>query len=150
MLVRNGAACEMATRDPSFVTDKWASNLGGATESIRQGVLSVTQHPGEAAARNEEGYVQGVIRSRSKWAANVRRGSLGDWQNATIEKGLPRVASGAQSAKPKMEQFMREFLPHVERVAQQVRAMPKGGIDNGIARATAQIRGNATFRRSGS
>jgi hypothetical protein len=85
-----------------------------------------------------------------KWATNVGRVSLDEWRTATLNKGIPRVASGAQQAIPKMQSFMAEFLPHVERVAQQVRSMPKGGIENSIARATAQIRGNAAFKRSGS
>lgn len=139
----------MATRDPAFVTDKWANNLSASTESIRAGVQAVTVSPTEKAAAKADDWVAGVTRSKEKFQRGLRRVSNADWQNAMIEKGLPRVASGAQAAKPKMESFMREFLPHVDRVAQQVRAMPKGGIENGIARATAQIRGNATFRRSG-
>lgn len=140
----------MAQRDPAFVAQKWAQNLGASTDSIKNGVMAVTTAPGEAAARNADGYVAGVQRSKDKWASRVRSVSLGSWQDSTINKGLPRVATGAQQAQPKMQAFMQEFLPHVERVAQQVRAMPKGGLENGIARATAQIRGNAQFKRSGS
>lgn len=145
-----GAIEHMATKDPDFVATKWAQNLGASTESIRAGVMAVTTAPGEAAARNVEGYVSGVQRSKDKWASRVRSVSRESWQDSTINKGLPRVATGAAQAQPKMAAFMRDFLPHVERVAQQVRAMPKGGLENGIARATAQIRGNAQFKRSGS
>lgn len=140
----------MATKDPAFVAGKWATNLGASTESIRSGVMSVTEAPGAAAARKKADYVRRVTERADHWAARVGSISVGSWQDSTINKGLPRVASGAQQAQPKMEQFMREFLPHVERVAQQVRSMPKGGLENGIARATAQIRGNAQFKRSGS
>lgn len=140
----------MAQKDPAFVAQKWASNTAASTESVRAGVMAVTVSPTEKAAANADGWVNGVARSREKFQRGLRRVGLGDWQQATIEKGVPRIATGAQAAQPKMESFMREFLPHVERVAQQVRAMPKGGLDNGIARATAQIRGNATFRRTGS
>lgn len=139
----------MAAKDPAFVASKWASNTAAATESVRQGVMAVTQSPTEKAAANADGWVAGVTRSKEKFQRGLRRVGLADWQTATIEKGVPRIASGAQAAQPKMESFMREFLPHVERIAQQVRSMPKGGLENGIARATAQIRGNATFRRTG-
>lgn len=147
--VVQGADQDMAQRDPAFVAQKWAQNLGASTESIRQGVQAVTESPMEKAARNVDGWVAGVNRSRDKFQAGLRRRTLGDWQSSMIEKGIPRVSTGATAAQPKMQAFMAEFLPHVERVAQQVRSMPKGGIDNGIARATAQIRGNAQFRRSG-
>lgn len=145
-----GACKQMAHRDPAFVTDKWANNLGAATDSIKAGVQAVSVSPMEKAAAKADDWANGVMRSKDKFQRGLRRVSLADWQTATIEKGVPRVSSGAQAAKPKMQAFMTEFLPHVDRIAQQVRAMPKGGLDNGIARATAQIRGNATFRRSGS
>lgn len=144
-----GAVQQMAQKDPTFVSEKWSRNLGGSTESIRAGVQAVTTNPAEKAAAKADEWVNGVARSKDKFVRGLRRTTLGDWQTSMIEKGLPRVATGAQAAQPKMQQFFQEFLPHVERVAQQVRAMPKGGIDNGIARATAQIRGNAQFRRSG-
>lgn len=139
----------MAQKDPAFVANKWSQNLGAATESIKQGVQAVTVAPTQSAAAKVDDWVNGVGRARDKYVAGLRRVSLADWQGAMIDKGVPRVASGATQAIPKMQQFMTEFLPHVERIAQQVRAMPKGGLENGIARATAQIRGNATFRRSG-
>lgn len=137
-------------KDPAQVAQKWTTNLSAAGPSIQAGVNAVTQAPGAAAARQRQVYVQRVAERADHWAARVASVSLQDWQQATLDKGLPRVASGAQAAQPKMESFMREFLPHVERVSTQVRAMPKGGVENGIARAVAQIRGNAQFRRSGS
>lgn len=140
----------MAQKDPTQIAQKWVNNLSASGDSIRAGVNAVTTAPGAAAARQKELYVSRVRDSADKWAANVGRVSLGDWQTSMIEKGLARIAGGAQAAQPKMQQFLSEFLPHVERVAQQVRAMPKGNLDASIARATAQIRGNAAFRRSGS
>lgn len=139
----------MAQKDPAAVAQKWASNLGAATQSITDGVNAVSTAPGAAAARQKQAWVQRTTASADKWAARVSAVTLEDWRSATITKGIPRVASGAQQAQPKMQQFMQEFLPHVERVAQQVRAMPKLSLEDSIARATAQIRGNAQFRRSG-
>ncbi len=110
----------------------------------------MTASPTEKAAAKVDDWVNGVARSRDKFTRGLRRVTLADWQSAMIEKGVPRIALGAQKAEPKMAAFLTEFLPHVERVAQQVRAMPKGGLENGIARVTAQVRGNAQFRRSGS
>lgn len=133
--------------DPQAVAEKWARNLGNAGQDIQAGVQAVTQAPGAKAAANVQGWIAGVQRSQQKWATNVARVTLPEWQNAMITKGLPRIASGAQAAQPKMATFLTSFLPHVERVAQQVRAMPKGGLQNGIARAVAQIQGNAQYQR---
>lgn len=140
----------MAQKDPNAVAQKWAGNLAGSTESIRAGVQAVTTAPGQAAARQKAAYLARVQARADHWADRVARVTLGEWQDATLTKGIPRIASGAQAAQPKMATFMAEFLPHVERVAQQVRAMPKLSLEDGIARAAAQIRGNASFRRTGS
>lgn len=140
----------MAQKDPTQVAAKWRGNLSSATQSITDGVNAVTQAPGAAAARQKGLWVQRVTASADKWAARVGSVTLDEWRQQMLNKGVPRVASGAQAAEPKMASFMAEFLPHVERVAQQVRSMPKGSIEDSIARASAQIRGNAQFRRSGS
>lgn len=137
----------MAAKDPSAVAQKWSRNLGNSTQDIQAGVNAVTQAPGARAAANVQGWISGVQRAQAKWVTNVSRVSLPEWQAAMINKGLPRIASGAAAAEPKMQTFLTSFLPHVERVAQSVRAMPKGGLANGIARAVAQINGNAQYTR---
>lgn len=136
-------------KNPTDVAGKWASRLGAATQDIQRGVQAVTVAPGAAAAAQRQKWVQRVTASQDKWARNVSRVSLADWQAATINKGIPRVASGAQAAQPKMEQFMSELLPHIERGLPALKAMPGVTLDDGINRSSAWIRHMATFRRSG-
>lgn len=137
----------MAAHDPAAVAQHWATQLSGAQSRITAGVNAVTQAPGQRAAAQKDVWVQNVAAARDKWAAAVGRVSLQDWQTAMVQKGVPRIASGAQAAQPKMTAFLTQFLPHVEQVAAQVRQMPKGTVDQGIARAVAQIRGNHAFKR---
>lgn len=140
----------MAARDPNAVSAKWAKNLGQATEEIRAGVNAVQQAPGQKAAAAADLWLQRVQASRAKFARNVSRVTLDQWKTAMIDKGLNRVGTGANAAIPKMQSFMAEFLPHVDRIAQQVRAMPKGDLAASEARMVAQMRGNAQFKRGGS
>lgn len=139
----------MAPKNPQDVAAKWAQNLAGSTQNISAGVARVTEAPGVSAARQRALWLQRTQAAQEKWARNVARVGLADWQQAMNEKGIARIASGAQAAVPKMQDFMAEFLPHVEAGARQVRAMPKGGVEEGIARAAAMIRHNANFKRSG-
>lgn len=139
----------MARVSPDQGAAKWQRNLAAATQDIASGVAQVSVAPGQAAARQQQAYLQNVQANVQKWARRVGAVSLADWQRAMTEKGIPRVATGAQQAQPKMAQFLGEFLPHVDRVASQVRSMPKTTLEDGIARAVAQIRGNAQFRRGG-
>jgi hypothetical protein len=64
------------------------------------------------------------------------------------DKGVQRVASGAQTAQPKMAAFMTEFLPVAESVSQQTKAMPKMTLEDSIARSTVAIRAFAEFGKS--
>lgn len=137
----------MAHGSSADVAAKWSSKLAASGDSIKAGVMGVTQAPGVKAAAAANLWQQRVIASKDKWTKAVGAVSLADWQTAMIDKGLPRIASGAQAAQPKMQTFLDSFLPHVDRVAATVRGMAKGGIEESIARAAAQIRGNAQYRK---
>lgn len=132
------------------VAAKWSRNLGQSTEAIRKGIERVTESPAGAAARSADLWQQRVssAETKDKFRRNAERSTLEDWKRATLEKGLNRISSGAASAVPKMQAFLAEFLPHEEAVAQRVRSMPKGTLEDRINRAVAQIRGNAEFRRN--
>lgn len=133
---------------PAQVAAKWRDRLSASTQQITDGVNAVQTAPGVKAAAAKALWMQQVAASADKWAARTAAVTLDSWKASMITKGIPRVATGAQAAAPKVEAFMTQFLPHVEQVAQRVRQMPKGGLANGIARATAQIQGNASFKRS--
>lgn len=137
----------MARVTPEQAAQLWQTRLSGATERIAQGVANVQVAPGQSAARQADLWLARVTASKDKWKSRVSSVSLQDWQTSMQQKGIPRIAQGAQANQPKVQAFMAEFLPYVSNVAAQVRQMPKGNIEAGIARAAAQIRGNAAFRR---
>lgn len=139
----------MARVTPDQGAAKWASRLSGATQDITTGVQGVTEAPGIAAARSKALWLQQVTASADKWARRVSAVSLTDWQTSMIQKGIPRIASGAQAAVPKMTAFLADFLPYVDQGVQALKSMPKGGVENGIARAGAMIRHNAAYVRKG-
>jgi hypothetical protein len=134
-------------KDPALVSKKWADNLSASTPSIRAGVQGVTEAPGVAAARAKQLWLQRITASQDKWAQRVSSVSLSDWQQATLGKGLDRIATGAQAAIPKQTAFFQDFLPFIEQGAQTVRAMPKGNVEQGIARAAAMIRYTSGYKR---
>lgn len=139
----------MARLSPSAAAQKWSTNLGAAAPGIEAQVRAVTEAPGLAAARQKSVWLQRVTASADKWARRVSAVSLQDWQDSMITKGIPRIAQGATAAIPKMEQFMSEFLPYVDQGVAKIKAMPKGGVEAGIARSNAMIRHNAAFVRKG-
>lgn len=139
----------MAKVTPDQAAAKWAQRSAAATEDVKNGVLNVSEAPGKAAARSKDLWLQRISASADKWARRVSAVSLQDWQDSMINKGIARIASGTQAAIPKMSAFMAEFLPYVDQGVNQVKAMPKGNVEAGIARAAAMIRHNAQFQRKG-
>lgn len=139
--------CELMAKDPNTTANLWASRLAAAQTEITAGVNRVTEAPGARAAAQVDVWLAKVTASRAKWVRNVSAVNLQQWQRAMTEKGIPRVGPGAQAAVPKMTQFFQQFLPFVEQGAETVRRMPKATIEDGIQRAVAMIRHNASFVR---
>src|SRR5690242_16434072 len=104
----------MAHGTPDEVAARWAQALAGSTERIKQGIQAVQVAPGQAAARQKQAWAQNVAASQDKWAANVAKVSLQEWQDHAINKGVSRIASGATAAQPKMTAFLSRFLPYVD------------------------------------
>lgn len=136
--------------DPKAAADRWVAGLSNATAKIRSGVQAVTTSPTQQAAAAVSLWQQRVNdpATAAKFVNSLNRVSTADWQNAMLNKGLNRIASGAAAAHDKFMSFMQQFLPYVNNVASQVKNMPKNTLEDRINRAVAQIRGNAAFKRT--
>lgn len=132
---------------PAQAASKWKDRLSAATTEIEQGVARVQEAPGMAAAKQINKYLAGVQASAQKWRTNVSRVSLGEWQDAMKNVGIPRIATGAAAKVGKVEQFQAEFQPHLEKVMAEVHAMPSDNLAQRIQRATRMMEGNAKFTR---
>lgn len=131
-------------KDPTAAAAKWAANLSAAGQTITDGVNNVTVAPGLAAAKQKSVYVQNVQASADKWASRVAGVSLQSWQQSMINKGIPRIASGATAAQPKMTSFLTQLMPAIASVKQGL--PPRGTLDQNIARSAAFIRGMSNFQ----
>jgi len=126
----------MARTTPQQWLDKWGTNLGNSTTYIKNGVARVSVAPGQAAAQAKDRYQQGVTRSIDKWAANVSAVPLADWQNAMVTKGINRLPDGISGAKTRKVGAITTLLQNVDAASSAVQQLPKGGLQQGIARAT--------------
>lgn len=121
---------------------KWKANLDGAQQYIKDGVNRVTVAPGQAAAAAADRMVAGVNAAVSSgmWQKRVSSVSLQDWQNAMINKGIPRVAQGTSQAVATKGPKIDQLLSAVDAAASAANNLPKGGLEQGIARATTFMR----------
>lgn len=132
----------MARVTPTEYADKWARRLSAAGEDIRNGINKVTTAPGELAAAQQDALLANFAESVNSgvWASRVRGVSLEDWKKAALDKGVPRIPQGVEAAKPKMARVAVELLAAVDAAAAAANALPKGTLDNSIARMTTFVR----------
>ena len=132
-------------QDPTQVAADWASRLGASGDKIKRGVAAVTTAPGAAAARQKSVWVANTTASADKFARNVGKVSLGDWQNAMSTKGVDRIASGASAAQAKMAAFLTAFLPFIHNAAASL--PPRGSYEQNKSRAIAMMDAAHKFSR---
>lgn len=135
--------------DPQAATTKWVSGMQGSTEAMKRGVAAVTVAPGVKAAQAADKWLQRTTASRDKYARRVQSVTLADWQNAMNTYGIGRVGQGASQKRGKYEEFITEFIPHLQAGVRAIDAMPKVTLSDSIARAVAMIEHNAQFVRKG-
>lgn len=135
----------MSKLNPTTATAKWVSGLTNATQAITDGVNAVQQAPGAAAAAKVQVWLARIQQSAPKWQANVAAVSLGEWQQAMIKIGIPRISSGATEKQGKYLSFAQKFYPYLEQGVASVKNMPKLTLQDGIARAVFMINHNAKF-----
>ena len=121
---------------------KWGTNLQGSATYIKNGVNAVTQAPGVSAAAAADRMLAGITASvqSGAWAKAVSAVPLSAWQAAMINKGIPRLSQGVTQAQSTKVQAITNFLTAVDNSVASIASLPKGGIENNIARSTAFMR----------
>jgi hypothetical protein len=135
---------------PEQFADKLIRRLSGATADIQQGVQRVTESPTSKAAAKQDKMLNNLteaVRS-GKWASRLKAVSTEEWKDKMVNVGVPRIASGVEAARPKIESFARELLSYQESLQRKVHSMPDLTLEQNIARMTEWVKGMAQFRRS--
>lgn len=136
----------MAMPTAAAAAQKWSQNLGAAVPRYTAGVQAVTQAPGAAAAAAVDRYVAGVQAGTSRFVANSQAVTLQQWQNAAVNKGAQRLASGASAAESKVASVFNSLFPYIAQV--QGSLPPRGNLDQNIARSAAFQRAMANYKSS--
>lgn len=132
--------------DPATLAQMWAQNLAGATTRMQAGAQAVTTSPGQAAAAQQAMWLQNVTAAANLWAQKVSQVTTQQWQQAYINKGIPRVATGAQAAQQSFASVLSKIIANEKTIVAGLPA--RGGLDANIARSAAFARAMAQTKGS--
>jgi hypothetical protein len=135
----------MATLSPTQITQKWVTNFGNAGTAMQQGVMAVNQAPGAKAQAAAQLWISRLQQSQTKWANRVGAVTLGEWQTAMVNLGIPRAQQGVQEKQNKYLTFITQYMQFLQGALPAIQAMPKGTLAQGIARSTAMITSSYQF-----
>lgn len=121
--------------DPNTLAQTWAQNLAGATTRIQAGVNAVTTPPGQAAAAQAAVWLANVTAAQNLWAQKVAAVPLQSWKDSMNNKGVPRIATGAQAAQSSFATTLGKILQAEKGIVQSLPT--RGNLQQNIARATA-------------
>lgn len=135
---------------PAQVTEKHSRNLKNSSVDIENGIKAVTVSPTIEAAKKADKMVANLITSvkDGKWKRGLEKVSLSDWQKAAIEVGVPRIAAGIDAAQADVQDFYTQFLPFVEKVQTEVRAMKDLTLQDNIQRMIKNATRMSEFKRT--
>ncbi len=131
--------------DWNAIGQKWAQQMGSASAqaNYKAGVQAQTVSPTSLAATPdaEARYIAGIQNSVSsgRRAAKLQAVTLGQWQQAAMTKGAPRLGTGAAASLPKYQAAMQGYSAVYAQIQSQLAGMPKGGLSNAVARAQVAI-----------
>lgn len=128
--------------------EKWARRLKGATEDIRRGVEKLDRNPAEEAIKKKEKMKARLIEAidSGRWEAGLKKVTLEEWKAKMLNKGIGRIPSGVDEATPKMEEFAKVLLPHIEEGRKKIEGMPDLTLEDNIRRMEEFIRHMAKLK----
>ena len=139
----------MSKLTPEQAQEKHARRLKGSIEDIRLGVERVTTSPTEKAALKLDKMKLNLIKAidSGKVERGLKRVSLDEWKQKTINKGLNRIGAGIDEAKDKVTTFYGQLFPYQDQVKSKIDKMPDTTLEDSISRMTTFVRDMAKFQR---
>lgn len=122
----------------------WVNNLSAAGPRMQAGAQAVTTAPGQAAAAQQAVWLANVQASANLWAQKVSAVPLQVWQQDFINKGIPRVATGAANAQQRFATVLAEIIANERTIVNSLPA--RGTLDQNIARSAAFARAMAATK----
>ena len=129
--------------------DKQASRLKNAVPEIQKGIERVTESPTAKAAARQDKMLTNLTNAvqSGRWASRLKAVTLDEWKQKALSKGVGRIATGIDQARPKVVEFAGQLLEHEGKLQDEIDKMPDLTLEDSINRMTAWTRGMVKFKR---
>lgn len=133
-------------KDAASAAAKWSRNIGSAGQSMKDGAQAVTQSPAQKAAQSVDLMLQNFTQAiqSGRYAAAAQKSSLSDWQQAYVNKGIPRATAAAAGAQSKVQTVLSKLIPQAQQIAASL--PPRGNLQQNLQRAAAQATAMAALK----
>lgn len=122
------------------ILNKWINGAAQAANgAYKEGIQSVTVSPTQKAAASVDRYASGCARAASdgSFVNGCNKVTLQDWQQAASTKGVANYSRGVSDAREKMRRHIQSSMPFWAQVSEMAKQMPKGDLEQGIAKVRA-------------
>jgi hypothetical protein len=128
--------------------DNFKNSSATASADWAAGANAFQGDPTALAAQNTQALLSNFTQAvtSGRWAQGLQRSGRQGWI-AGINANQQKYAMGIQNAGPKYQAAMSTWLPIIENVAAQVKAMPSGSLAASQARAAAFMAGLYNAKR---
>lgn len=139
-------------RNPSAqaMADAWSTGVANSGAKLTAGVNAVTESPTVAAARNIDGYLQGVQNavSSGRMVAKLMASPVTKWKNGMMTKAKNNLATAAANGKPAYQTFASSWAPAMAAASAAADAIPKNDRAGQLARVNAVLDAAAAWKAS--
>jgi len=123
-----------------------SSSQTAYTDGIQATTVDVVGNAIAAQSAMVSGFTQAVTSGR--WARNLQAVGTAGWKTASVAKA-PNYSTGIQAGVGKYQTAMSTWLPIIDSLAAQAKAMPGGTTANRIARSQFYLTQLAAAKASG-
>ena len=133
------------------IVNKWSQNGQNAGQTVIAGINALTDNPFELAAQQAQKYLRKVTEAvnSGRYEAALRNVNVTEWKQMMTTRGVQRMQEGFQNKAQKFSRFMTNFLPYAREASAQIKAMPRGTMQQAKDRMNRNFDLMSEYRNAG-
>lgn len=126
----------MAAKSGAEIFEQYRARMSQSMARIQKGAETTEKSQVGNAIKQKELMKQRIMEAidNGSWETGLRNAGDQKWLRNLVQKGIPKITAGIDANKPEIIAKMEKVGQVGEMVSKEVDAMPKGGVEESIAR----------------